>query len=145
MPHFFPVRVYYEDTDAGGIVYHASYLRFMERARTELLRDMGLSQSDLARDHSQIFVVGEMQLRYLAPARLDDLLVVQTDVLKIGGASVQLRQNILKRVDNSDSLLLKGSVTLVYITHAGQAVRLSEPVRNALEPYFAPNTSAKDE
>ena len=130
-----PVRVYYEDTDAGGIVYYANYLKFLERARTELLREIGMFQSQIARDHSKIFVVGDVQARYLAPARLDDELIVETSVLRIGGASLQLEQNVFKRLDNEESMLLKGSVTLVYITHAGKSKRLPDAMRTALESY----------
>ncbi len=135
-PHRFNLRVYYEDTDAGGIVYYANYLRFLERARTELLRELGLFQSQLARDHSQIFVVGDLSARYLSPARLDDELIVETSIVKIGGASLQMQQNVLKRVDREESLLLKGSVILVYITHAGKAVRLPDTMRQPLEHYM---------
>ncbi len=139
-PHRFPVRVYYEDTDAGGIVYHANYLRFLERARTEMLRDLGFHQSHLARDHSAIFVVGDLHARYLAPARLDDQLVVETSVLKIGGASLQLEQNVLKRVDQQDSLLLKGKATLVYVMHSGETKRLPEALREKLTPFLLSET-----
>jgi tol-pal system-associated acyl-CoA thioesterase len=141
-PHRFDLRVYYEDTDAGGIVYYANYFRFLERARTEMLRELGWFQSQLARDHSQIFVVGDLAARYLSPARLDDELIVETAVLNIGDASLKMQQNVLKRVDGVESLLLKGSVTLVYITHAGKAVRLPDEMRAALEPYLiSPETT----
>lgn len=134
-PHRFSLRVYYEDTDAGGIVYYANYLRFLERARTELLRDIGMFQSQIARDHSKIFVVGDVHARYLAPARLDDELIVETSVLRIGGASLQVEQNVFKKLDKEETLLLKGNVTLVYITHAGKSKRLPDAMRTALEPY----------
>lgn len=87
-----PVRVYWEDTDAGGIVYHASYVRFMERARTEWLRSKGLSQSQAREKAGGLFVVSQMSLRYLLPARLDDVLHTTCEPLESGRASMTLRQ-----------------------------------------------------
>ena len=135
-PHRFPVRVYYEDTDAGGIVYYANYFRFLERARTEMLREQGIYQSALAREESKIFVVGELHGRYLAPARLDDHLIIETTVTHIGGASLKMTQNVLKQVENTEIVLFKGSVTLVYVTHAGKTIRLCDRLRGALTPYL---------
>ena len=90
----FPVRVYWEDTDAGGGVYHASYLRFMERARSEWLRAIGIDQAALIRDEHLQFVVVEMQIRYHRPARFDDLLQVSVLVTERGGASWTMTQEI---------------------------------------------------
>ncbi|MGC8701949.1 MAG: tol-pal system-associated acyl-CoA thioesterase [Thiomonas sp.] len=87
-----PVRVYWEDTDAGGIVYYANYLKFFERARTEWLRSLGLAQSELAAQSGLVFVVADLQLRYAAPARLDDALQIQLRVLDLGAASLQVAQ-----------------------------------------------------
>ena len=92
MTHFYPLRVYYEDTDAGGVVYHANYLRFVERARTEALRDLGVPHAEMAEQHGLIFMVRRTKLDYLAPARLDDALQVATDCRAIGAATVDLRQ-----------------------------------------------------
>lgn len=91
--------MYYEDTDAGGVVYHASHLRFAERARTEALRDLGVAHSELQRLHGLIFMVRRVELDYLAPARLDDALTVHTRVTLLRGASVDLRQCILRDRD----------------------------------------------
>ncbi|MGC9236630.1 MAG: tol-pal system-associated acyl-CoA thioesterase [Thiomonas sp.] len=87
-----PVRVYWEDTDAGGIVYYANYLKFFERARTEWLRSLGLAQSELAAQSGLVFVVADLQLRYAAPARLDDALQLQLRVQDLGAASLQVAQ-----------------------------------------------------
>ena len=87
-----PVRVYWEDTDAGGVVYYANYLKFFERARTEWLHSMGVEQSVLQRDGDCLFVVAEVQVRYLASARLDDVLTVTVQVLEQGRASLLLEQ-----------------------------------------------------
>ncbi|MBK7116412.1 MAG: tol-pal system-associated acyl-CoA thioesterase [Proteobacteria bacterium] len=91
-----PVRVYYEDTDAGGVVYHASYLRYLERARTEWLRALGYSQARLKQEESLVFTVVGMTLEFLKPARLDDLLQVRSAVKLAGGASVHFEQQILR-------------------------------------------------
>lgn len=87
-------RVYYEDTDAGGIVYYVNYLKFMERARTELLRSMGYAQSQLAQE-DMLFVVHSAQARYHAPARLDDALKVTVEVVELRKVSLQFRQQVL--------------------------------------------------
>jgi acyl-CoA thioester hydrolase len=86
------VRVYWEDTDAGGVVYYANYLKFFERARTEWLRDLGVEQQLLREHTGAMFVVADMQVRYLAPARLDDLIRVTVKVLERGQVSLQLGQ-----------------------------------------------------
>jgi acyl-CoA thioester hydrolase len=89
-----PVRVYWEDTDAGGVVYHASYLRYLERGRTEWLRALGWSQAQLAREQKVLFSVVKLQIHYQIPARLDDLLEVSTLVRIAGGASLQFDQQV---------------------------------------------------
>ena len=86
------IRVYYEDTDAGGVVYHARYLAFAERGRTEALRAAGVPHDELATRHGLIFVVRRAEMDYLRPARLDDLIVVTTRTEAVGGASVTVRQ-----------------------------------------------------
>jgi acyl-CoA thioester hydrolase len=92
--HRYVVRVYYEDTDAGGVAYHATYLRFAERARTEALRDAGIPHADLVRRFTLMFVVRRIEVDYLRPARLDDSLTVVTEPLAVGGATVTLRQDV---------------------------------------------------
>ena len=92
--HCYPVRVYYEDTDAGGVAYYASYLRFAERARTETLRDLGIPHAELVERHDLMFMVRRIEVDYLHPARLDDSLTVVTEPLEVGGASVLLRQDV---------------------------------------------------
>ena len=94
----FPVRVYYEDTDAGGVVYHARYLHFYERARTEFLRTLNFSQQALLNEHQLAFVVKSMQIDYNFPAKLDDLLDVITQVTEVKGATILFSQ-CLKRAD----------------------------------------------
>jgi len=91
--HAQQIRVYYEDTDAGGVMYHATYLRFAERARTEALRDAGLPHATMLAQHGVMFMVRRLDLEYLRPARLDDLVTVTTESLSVTGATVTLRQD----------------------------------------------------
>lgn len=93
--HHYALRIYYEDTDAGGIVYHANYLRYAERARTEALRDMGIPHSEMTEQFGTMFVVRRIEVDYLMPARLDDSLTVETTALEVGGASLTLRQDVI--------------------------------------------------
>lgn len=93
--HRHSMRVYYEDTDAGGIVYHASYLRFAERARTEALRERGIPPSALVERHRLMFVVRRAEIDYLLPARLDESLTVETEMLDVAAASMLLRQRVI--------------------------------------------------
>src|SRR5271165_135544 len=92
--HAYTLRVYYEDTDAGGVVYHASYLRYAERARTEALRDLGIPHAALVARYGLMFVVRRIKVDYLRPARLDASLNVVTEPLAVGGASLTLRQEV---------------------------------------------------
>jgi len=91
--HRLNVRIYYEDTDAGGVVYHARYLAFAERARTELLRDLGVPHDEMARDEGLIFVVRRAEIDYLRPARLDEVVTIESVPLEMGAATVTLRQS----------------------------------------------------
>lgn len=127
--HILPVRVYYEDTDAGGVVYHANYIRFAERARTEFLRASGYSHAQLLKEEGVIFAVVSLTADYRAPARLDDLLEVRTSIAKLGGASMEMRQDIYR--DNQ--LITELKVTLVCIDKGFKAVRLPEAIRKIFE------------
>ena len=102
----FTVRVYWEDTDAGGVVFYANYLKFFERARTEWLRTLGVEQSKLQAQTGAIFVVADVKLRYLASARLDDLIQVSVKVVAQGQASMQLEQQAWR----GDTLLAQGLI-----------------------------------
>lgn len=107
-PFCFPVRVYWEDTDAGGVVYHAQYLAFMERARSEWMRALGLHQDALRRAHDLVFVVRAMATDFRAPARLDDQLQVSVALIECRGASLVLAQ----RVEREGVLLVEASVRI---------------------------------
>ena len=109
-----PVRIYWEDTDAGGIVFYANYLKFMERARTEWLRAAGVGQQALADGHDLIFVVTDTRLRYRAPARLDDLLHVSVEPVELGRARLVLAQ----RVRLGDTTLVEGEIAVACVERA---------------------------
>ncbi len=109
MPFQFPIRIYWEDTDAGGIVFYANYLRFFERARTEWLRSFGLSQHQLREQTGGMFVVTDVRLRYLQPARLDDQLLVTASLQEKGRASLTIGQQALlnrEHMNPSEPILL---------------------------------------
>jgi len=127
--HRFAIRVYYEDTDAGGVVYHANYLGFAERARTEALRDLGVPHAQMQREHGLIFMVRRVKLDYLAPARLDDSLSVLTTVTAVRGATVELRQQILL----DDRLLVNAELQLACVqAEVGRPGRIPARWRDAL-------------
>ena len=90
----FQIRVYYEDTDAGGVVFYANYLKFLERARTEWLRELGVGQHELAQRERRGFVVKGLEIQYRRPARLDDLLIIRSRVVRLGPASITFEQFI---------------------------------------------------
>ena len=124
--HSLPIRVYYEDTDAGGIVYHASYLRFAERGRTEMLRDGGFEHADLFKEQGVAFAVVSLAVNYKLPAKLDELLVVKSHISRLGGASMDMTQDIYR----GDDLICEIKVTLVCIDQSLKAVRLPQVVRD---------------
>lgn len=111
-----PVRVYYEDTDAGGVVYHANYLRFMERARTEWLRTLGFEQDKLAQELDIVFVVAGLEIAYHKPARFNDALFISAKIDTIGRASLVFKQEIWREgSNNSRELLTTASVKVVCV------------------------------
>ena len=129
-PHAFPVRVYYEDTDFSGVVYHASYLRFMERGRTEMLRARGVSQgTSLSAEPGDRFgfAVRAMTIDFRRPARMDDLLTIETQVVEIGGASMELAQ----RVTRGDDLLVEATVRIACVVD-GRSCRIPAAIRASL-------------
>lgn len=135
--HTLSVRIYYEDTDAGGVVYHANYLRYAERGRTEMLREMcarfGLSPTMLG----VAFAVRRCEADYRRPARLDDLIIVDTHVRKVGGASINLLQTVRKEAE----ILAEIQIDLVCVGPDFRATRVPEPVRAEMLKIIA---SAKD-
>jgi acyl-CoA thioester hydrolase len=123
--HIHPVRVYWEDTDAGGIVYHASHIRFFERGRTEFLRHLGIHQSataDRASPDALLFTVRRLEVDYLKPAHLDELLTVETSVLKVGRSRLDLEQKLLR----GDDLIASAVVVVVAIGGHGRPKRIPD-------------------
>lgn len=127
-PHRWPIRVYYEDTDFSGVVYHAAYLRFLERGRTEFLRDMGIDQSRLfATGHA--FAVRSMRLDFRRAARMDDSLDVLTRIEALGGASIDMRQS----VERGEHVVVAAVVRLGLVAE-GRARRLPPDLADRLRP-----------
>lgn len=128
MTHVLDIRVYYEDTDLAGIVYYANYLKFIERGRTEMLRAAGVSQARLKDDTGLVFAVVHVAADYRAPARLDDLLRVETTVTALGGASLTMRQRVLRE----GTVLVEATVRLACVGADGRAQRLPGWLRATL-------------
>lgn len=117
--HLFPIRIYFEDTDLSGIVYHANYLRYMERARSDMLRVAGIGQRAYWQAGEGAFAVVDLHIRYARPARLDDALVVESRVLRVGAATCEIRQVILR----SGELITTGLVTAALVGPDGRPKR----------------------
>lgn len=118
--HRFTLRVYYEDTDLAGIVYYANYLRFIERARSEWLRDLGIDQAAMKQDSGHVFAVRRIEADYLRPARFDDLLAVETTLRQVTAARIILDQTVRR----GETALLAARVTLACLDATGRPVRL---------------------
>jgi acyl-CoA thioester hydrolase len=131
--HRLTIRVYYEDTDLAGVVYYANYLRFIERGRTEALRDLGVDQAALKRDRGLVFVVRRLTIDYLAPARFDDLLEVRTRIARLRGASLEMAQEVWRGGD----CLSRAAVTVACMDGAGRPRRLPKDVRDLLNALAA--------
>lgn len=125
MTHLFHTRVYYEDTDLAGIVYYSNYLKFIERARTEWVRGLGIDQTALKEQSGIVFAVRRVEADYLAPAKFDDELTVQTTTESVTGARIVLRQEVLRGKDT----LFSAIVTLVALSETGQPARLPANIR----------------
>ena len=123
-------RVYFEDTDSGGVVYHANYLKFMERARTEWLRKLGLNQIKLKKENKVMFVVRKIDIQYKIPARFNDELLIQTDCVKTTDYSIMLKQNILR----DKQTITEGSVEIVCInSDLFKPVRIPKMAKQLME------------
>ena len=117
--HLFPLRVYFEDTDTAGIVYYANYLRFMERARSDMLRLAGIDQRGALEDGTGVYAVAEVQIRYKAPAKLGDALTVATEIEAVRAASVLIHQRVMR----GREVLADARVTAAFITLEGRPRR----------------------
>jgi acyl-CoA thioester hydrolase len=130
--HLMQVRVYYEDTDFTGIVYHANYLRFMERGRTNYLRLLGANHRELFEETNKEapgfnFVVRQMTMEFMRPARMDDILVVETQPDEVRGASITLHQKVMRK----DELLVEARVQVAFVSQ-GRAQRIPKALRVAM-------------
>lgn len=133
--HTIPIRIYYEDTDAGGIVYHANYVKFAERGRTEFLRHLGFENKSLFDREGILFVVRRMEIDYLAPARLDDLLDLETSIQAMKRTSFVMRQTIRRNgLDICDM-----NVVVVSINAEGRPTGLPTEIRTVFETFVEPN------
>jgi acyl-CoA thioester hydrolase len=140
--HVLPVRVYYEDTDFSGVVYHASYLRFMERGRTDYMRLIGVAHRDMFEQANAevpgfAFVVRSMQIDFLKPARMDDVLEIKTSPCEIKGASITLDQEVVR-----DGEVLVSARVRVALVAGGKAQRIPKPLRLAMAADAAAGESA---
>lgn len=131
--HVLPVRIYYEDTDFSGVVYHASYLRFMERGRTDYLRLIGVNHRQLFEETAReapgfAFVVRAMQIEFFKPARMDDVLEIVTAPEDVRGASITLHQRVMR----GDALLVEARVKVAFVA-GGRAQRIPKPLRVAMQ------------
>jgi acyl-CoA thioester hydrolase len=129
--HRFPIRVYYEDTDAAGIVYYANYLKFIERARTEMMRLYGVEHEKTRQNGGTAFIVRRCDIEYVSPARLDDELVVETRVKELGGATILLSQDVLR----DGAMLVRTTVLVACIGVQGRPVRLPAELRSSLSSF----------
>ncbi len=131
--HVLPIRVYYEDTDLSGMVYHANYLRFMERARTEFFRLAGVTKmADLESEEPTAWAIREAKVRYHRPARVDDALMVKTALIAISGARIAADQKIYA----GGTLLVEGRIEACIVTLGGRPRRLPDSLRALLTPFL---------
>lgn len=141
--HKFPLRIYYEDTDAGGIVYHSNFLNFTERARTEMLRDLGYSNVTLEAEEKILFIVRRATCDYQNPGFLEDQLEVHTSVKQIKNSSFVLRQSVIRpeKKQENDTMLCDVEVVLVCVAKDKNGIkptRMPDKIRTAFEDYLTP-------
>jgi acyl-CoA thioester hydrolase len=132
--HVLPIRVYFEDTDCGGVVYHANFLKFCERGRSDFIRLLGIDAQGLANPEAgepAIFVVRHVEIDYLKPGHMDDVLEIVTTCAEIGSASLKLRQDVMR----DGTLIVRAVVTVVLVGRSGKPQRLGALVRNALQRF----------
>jgi acyl-CoA thioester hydrolase len=132
--HILPIRVYFEDTDAAGVVYHANFVKFCERGRSDFIRLLGIDHQSLAnpeQGEAAVFVVRGIEIDYLKPGRLDDVLEVVTHYLEVGGASLTLGQEVRR----GETVLARARVSVVLVSATGKPQRLGELVRGALQRF----------
>ncbi|TKZ22567.1 tol-pal system-associated acyl-CoA thioesterase [Shimia litoralis] len=125
MAHIFPIRVYYEDTDMAGIVYYANYLRYIERARSDWVREIGVDQNAMKSDAGVVFAVRRVEADYLSPAHFDDQLTVETNTVNVTAARLVMEQSVKR----GQEVLFQAIVTIVCISETGHPTRLPANIR----------------
>lgn len=130
--YILPVRIYYEDTDASGLVYHANYLRYFERGRSDMLRDLGLIHRELLTDRGLAWAVHRINMEFKRPGRLDDLLEVHTQLIRLTGARTVAHQTLR----DGKELLVTAQVEIVCLSTDGRPQRLPSDIISSLEPYL---------
>ncbi|MFT5870682.1 MAG: acyl-CoA thioester hydrolase [Paracoccaceae bacterium] len=133
MIHRWPLRVYYEDTDLAGIVYYANYLKFIERARSEMVRHAAVDQTEMKGVHGIVFAVRRVTADYFKPAKYDDLIDIETMVSALKGASFDMVQKVWRE----DTLLFQADVSIVCLNSDGKAVRIPADIRHKIETITA--------
>ncbi len=129
-----PIRVYWEDTDAGGIVFYANYLKFFERSRTEWLRSLGIEQQRLRESEGGMFIVSDTSVRYLRPARLDDELLVTSTLQELGRASITIGQQALLKSGQDNALLCTGTIRIGWVnSNTLQPARIPASIIDSLK------------
>lgn len=123
------VRIYYEDTDHGGVVYHANYLKYMERGRTEALRNLGFEQTILAEESDAVFAVRHTDIYYLRPAVFDDLVTIATDLVEAKGAKMVFKQRVLRQAE----VLVEADIVVACISKAGKPKRIPKALLGRIE------------
>ncbi len=139
--HLYAVRVYYEDTDLSGITYHANYLRWFERARSDLLRLLGINQRDAIEAGEGAYAVSEINLKYLRPARLDDDVLIETSCAELGAASCRMNQKAFRVSGAGDELLCEASLRVGFVTPDGRPRRQPDEWRAAFRSMMEENTA----
>ena len=123
--HSMNIRVYYEDTDLGGVVYYANYLRFIERARSEWIRDLGIDQIKMRNEEESIFVVTKIKADYLSPAHFDDILTVDTRIKVVSPVRAYFYQNIFRK----EKVIFRSEVCVTCTSNSGKVLRLPEKIK----------------
>jgi len=122
------VKVYYEDTDSGGVVYYSNYLKFLERARTEMINSIGLSNKKLLEEHKTLIIVKSCNVEYLSPSKLEDKLQIYSSIESINKASFVMIQDIKK----DDDLIVKAKIKLVTVNYEGRPIKIPSVLKNKL-------------
>ena len=125
----FPIKVYYEDTDSGGLVYYANYLKFTERARTNMIQELGFTLNQLHDDHDCLFIVKKVSCEYLQSAKLEDFLEVQSSIIQVRNASFELEQNISR----DGKIIFHSTIIMVCINTQGQPKKIPEKIASLLK------------